>query len=86
MQKKNNPSMNTDKNLDAPGHACISLTPRIKQAISSLQGLQILKVFNDDPSSRIGVPAWCRLTGHKLIEVVELDESQTLFYIQKKIL
>jgi TusA-related sulfurtransferase len=77
--------MNTDKNLDAPGHACINLTPMIKQAMSALEAQQILKVSNDDPASRMGVPAWCRLTGHTLVEVKELDESQTEFYIQKKI-
>jgi hypothetical protein len=28
--------MKTDKILDAPGHACINLTPLIKQAMASL--------------------------------------------------
>ena len=49
--------MNSNKNLDAPGHACINLTPLIKQAMTSLQAEEVLKVFNDDPASRIGVPA-----------------------------
>ena len=77
--------MNSNKNLDAPGHACINLTPLIKQAMTSLKAEEILKVFNDDPASRIGVPAWCRLTGNTLVEVKELDTAQTEFYIKKKI-
>ena len=77
--------MNADKNLDAPGHACINLTPMIKQAMTTLNAEKILKVFNDDPASRIGVPAWCRLTGNTLVEVKELDTAQTEFYIKKKI-
>ena len=76
--------MNADKELAATGMACVTLTPSIKLAISSLQGSEVLKVFNDDPASREGVPAWCRLTGHKLIEVKELNSSDTIFYIQKK--
>ena len=76
--------MNTDKILDAPGHACINLTPLIKQAMASLQPQDILKVYSDDDASRLGVPAWCRLTGHTLIEVKELDATQTEFYIKKK--
>ena len=76
--------MNADKILDAPGHACINLTPLIKQAMASLQPEEILKVSNDDTASRLGVPAWCRLTGNTLIEVKELDAIQTEFYIKKK--
>jgi tRNA 2-thiouridine synthesizing protein A len=77
--------MNTDKELIAAGMACINLTPSIKQAISSMQGSEVLKVFNDDPAAREGVPAWCRLTGHLLIETKEISQTETLFYIQKKI-
>jgi TusA-related sulfurtransferase len=76
--------MNTDKELIASGLACVNLTPNIKQAISSMQGSEVLKVFNDDPASREGVPAWCRLTGHSLIETTEISPTETLFYIQKK--
>ena len=76
--------MNADKELIASGLACVNLTPGIKQAISSLQGSEVLKVFNDDPASREGVPAWCRLTGHSLIETKVINQTETLFYIQKK--
>jgi tRNA 2-thiouridine synthesizing protein A len=77
--------MNADKELEALGMACVNLTPNIKQAISSMQGSEVLKVFNDDPAAREGVPAWCRLTGHSLIETKEISHTETLFYIQKKI-
>jgi TusA-related sulfurtransferase len=77
-------NMNADKELTASGMACVTLTPSIKLAISSMQRSEVLKVFNDDPASRQGIPAWCRLTGHTLIEVKELNASDTIFYIQKK--
>jgi len=65
--------------------ACVSLTPNIKQAISSMQASEVLMVYNDDPASREGVPAWCRLTGHTLLETKEINQTETQFYIQKKI-
>lgn len=77
--------MNADKELRASGMACISLTPNIKQAISVMQASEVLLVYNDDPASREGVPAWCRLTGHALLETKEINQSETQFYIQKKI-
>ncbi len=77
--------MIADKELKASGMACVNLTPNIKQAISSMQGNEVLMVYNDDPASREGVPAWCRLTGHSLIETKEINQTETQYYIQKKI-
>ena len=76
--------MKPDKELQASGHACINLTPEINQAMKEMEGVQIIEVFNDDPASRIGVPAWCRLTGHSLVKMTEINATDTLFYIQKK--
>ncbi|HLG40019.1 MAG TPA: sulfurtransferase TusA family protein [Chitinophagaceae bacterium] len=76
--------MKSDKELIASGLACVNLTPDIKKTISSMQGNEILKVTNDDPASRLGVPAWCRLTGHALLDTQQLNEQETVFYIQKK--
>lgn len=76
--------MKADKELIASGLACLNLTPDIKRAISPMQANEILKVTNDDPASRVGIPAWCRLTGHTLLTVEELNEKETLFYIKKK--
>lgn len=76
--------MNAAKELIASGMVCVNLTPNTKQAISPLQGSEVLKVFNDDPAAREGVPAWCQLTGNSLIETKEINQTETLFYIQKK--
>ncbi|MDP1728554.1 MAG: sulfurtransferase TusA family protein [Bacteroidota bacterium] len=76
--------MNADKKLNASGLACINLTPEIKIAMKELQPAQVIEVFNDDPASRLGIPAWCRLTGNALIETTEINSTETLFFIQKK--
>jgi len=76
--------MKSDKELIAAGLACTNLTPDIKKTISSMQGKEVLKVVNDDPASRHGIPAWCRLTGNTLLETQELNSNETVYFIQKK--
>lgn len=76
--------MKADKNLQAIGIACINLTPQIKKAMSEIQSQQVLEVFSDDPASREGIPAWCRLTGHTLLNTKEINSEETAYYILKK--
>ncbi len=76
--------MKADKEFKASGMACVNLTPEIRNAMKEISGGQILEVFNDDPASRAGVPAWCRLTGHQFRGMKEINSTDTLFYIQKK--
>jgi tRNA 2-thiouridine synthesizing protein A len=76
--------MKADKNLKATGMACINLTPEIKKAISEIESQQVLEVFSDDPASREGIPAWCRLTGHALLHTKEINNEETAYYIRKK--
>jgi TusA-related sulfurtransferase len=76
--------MKSDKIIDAPGTSCVILTPMIKEAIVPLAPGSILEVHSDDPAARVGVPAWSRLTGHELVNIIEKDESNTIFYIKRK--
>jgi len=75
-----------DRTLDAPGLACIDLTPLIAATMLELQPGQVLEVRTDDPAARVGVPAWCRLTRNPLLQAIE-DRSRptsTVFHITKK--
>lgn len=76
--------MKVDKNLIATGLACITLTPEIKKAMTGMQSGEVLEVFSDDSASREGIPAWCRLTGHALLDTKEMSAEETAFFIQKK--
>jgi TusA-related sulfurtransferase len=73
-----------DVRLFVPGLACANLTPAIKKEMQTLQPGQVLEVISDDFASREGVPAWCRLTGNKLLGEIDESEEKTIFYIQKK--
>jgi tRNA 2-thiouridine synthesizing protein A len=69
--------------LDAQGEACGSVTPLIRKALSALQAGEVLEVLTHDPATRAGVPAWCRLTGHELMDSRN-DGQRTRFWIRKK--
>jgi len=69
--------------LDAAGEACGTVTPVIKQALSALQAGQVLEGLTHDPATRAGVPAWCRLTGHVLVETRVEEGPCTRFWIRK---
>lgn len=74
--------------LDAPGLACIDLTPLIASTMRELEPGEVLQVHTDDPAARVGVPAWCRLTRNTLVEtredLPERSTNRTTFHIAKK--
>ena len=81
MTETNRPE--ADAVLEAPGTSCVNLTPQIRESIMPLTSGQVLEVRSDDPAAREGVPAWSRLTGHRLIATVEENE-ETRFFLERK--
>jgi TusA-related sulfurtransferase len=75
---------NVDAILDAPGQACATLTPMIKERIKVLSAGSVLEVISDDPTAREGIPAWSRLTGNDLLATVPEDDKRTRFYLRKR--
>jgi TusA-related sulfurtransferase len=80
-----------DQVLEAPGVACVSLTPLVSSVMTELPPGALLEVRSDDPAARMGLPAWCRLTHNPLQATFEgpdpamgLDSNQTIFHITKK--
>jgi TusA-related sulfurtransferase len=55
----------------------------MKSSMRSLESGQVLEVRADDPASRLGIPAWSRLTGHAVIAVHE-DGGSTRFFLRKR--
>lgn len=72
-----------DQFLDAVGEACGTVTPLIRQRLSALQPGEVLAVLTHDPATRAGVPAWCRLTGHELVDTRADEGPDTRFWIRK---
>lgn len=73
-----------DQVLDAPGLACISLTPLVKLTIKDMTPGAVLEVRTDDSAARQGIPAWCRLTKNPLLDTAVLDKDRTTFRIAAK--
>jgi len=69
--------------LDAAGEACGTVSPLIRQALAALQAGEVLEVLTHDPATRMGVPAWCRLTGNELVDSREDGAARTRFRIRK---
>jgi TusA-related sulfurtransferase len=73
-----------DAVLEAYGQTCVTLEPLIKRHMRGMVSGQILEVRCDDPTARLGVPSWSRLSGNRLIAVVEEDQGRTRFYLRRK--
>jgi TusA-related sulfurtransferase len=67
-----------------PSTACAVLTPAIKANLLELETGQTLLVRTDDPTARLDVPAWCKLTGNVLQTVAEEDDGVVDFFIKKE--
>ena len=73
-----------DQVLVAYGQTCVALEPLIKVRMRELATGQVLQVRCDDPTARLGVPAWSRLSGNSLLAVADEGEGRTSFFLRKK--
>jgi tRNA 2-thiouridine synthesizing protein A len=62
--------------VDARGLVCPMPTIRLGQAIRKVEVGGLVEVWTDDPGSKENMAAWCKNTGH---ELVEQSVSETTF-------
>lgn len=70
-----------ERQLDALGAGCATLTPLIAAALRDLDSGQVLAVMTDDPAAREGITSWSRLTGHDVVAAVA-EPGGTRFYLR----
>ena len=58
-----------DAEWDAGGLGCGDLVIELRGRIRALRAGQVLKLTATDPGAPEDLPAWCRLTGHRLVAV-----------------
>lgn len=46
---------------------------RVQEKVSSLSPGDTLEVLCTDPGARSDIPAWCRINGHRVLDVSERD-------------
>ena len=64
--------------LDARNLLCPMPVIRVQGAMESLSPGEEIEVRCTDPGALIDVPAWCRVHGHEVLEVVEDTEADEI--------
>ena len=74
-----------DTEVDAAaGSVCALLTPAIKAQLREMAPGQVLEVRVQDMTARDDIAAWCRLSGHELLALVEEPPHLLRAYVRKK--
>ena len=74
--------MEFDKELDAKNLNCPLPILRCKKGLSEINADQVLKVVATDPGAVKDFQAFCKQTGHELLQLDDADGIFT-FYIKK---
>ncbi len=64
--------------LDARRLLCPMPVIRVQDKVSSLSPGDVLEVWCTDPGTRNDIPAWCRINGHRMLDIVERDGELVL--------
>lgn len=75
--------MDYDKEVDARNLNCPLPILRCKKGLNELLGNQVLKIMATDPGSVKDFEAFCKQTGHTLLQLDQTDKLFT-FYIKKR--
>lgn len=59
--------------VDATGLSCPGPILKLKRAIHAIKIGQALSITSTDPAFVVDVPAWCRRTGHQLLEIAPIN-------------
>jgi tRNA 2-thiouridine synthesizing protein A len=72
MTDQNNPPI---IDLDVKKLLCPLPVIRVQQAIKNLKAGDILRVRATDPGVKHDIPAWCRIHGHLVREIRQLEKE-----------
>jgi tRNA 2-thiouridine synthesizing protein A len=75
--------MDFDKEVDAKNLNCPLPILRCKKGLNELFSNQVLKIMATDPGSVKDFEAFCKQTGHTLLQLDQTDKVFT-FYIKKR--
>ena len=59
--------------LDARRLLCPMPVIRVQEKVAELDPGDVLEVWCTDPGTRSDIPAWCRINGHRVVDVTEAD-------------
>ena len=64
--------------LDVTKLLCPMPVIKLSQIIKSISEDEIVEVHATDPGVKQDIPAWCRVHGHEVLSVEEVNEKITL--------
>lgn len=64
--------------LDATRMLCPMPVIRTQNKIETLQVGDTLTVICTDPGAKNDIPAWCRINGHKVLEITTDDQRREI--------
>lgn len=70
------------REVDARGLVCPMPTIRLGQAIRKVEVNQLVELWTDDPGSKQNMTAWCKNTGHELVE--QSSDDSTFRYMVRR--
>lgn len=73
----------SDLTIDATGLACPMPLLKAKQGLNQLQSGQVLQVLATDPGSERDIPAFCKISGHRLL-ALQNDGRRFCYWLQKR--
>jgi TusA-related sulfurtransferase len=68
--------------LDAGGETWTTLGAVIQRRVEEVNAGQIIEIISREPCLRTDLVAWCLLSGHTLLRIVE-NRDETEFWISK---
>lgn len=80
--EQNKPDVHVDERLDCCGLRCPLPLLRTKQALHKMAAGGVLEVMATDAGAQRDIPAFVKLSSHRLLGKVEQD-GQFLFWIEK---
>ena len=75
--------MNTTKSLDCTGLFCPMPIVQTKRELDGMNSGEILEITADDPGFEKDLPAWCRMSGEKFLELKK-EGGLLKGYVMKK--
>ncbi len=74
--------MKADATLDSLGLYCPMPIMRTKLRLDGLESGQVLEILADDQGAKADMAAWCKRTGHALLDIQE-ENGQIRLLVRK---
>ena len=76
-------TITTNQILDARGLSCPMPMLKTKKALKGMKAGEVLEIWGTDPGSKNDIPDFCKKNGSELLEMADVPEGYTRYFIKK---